>query len=104
MTGRYENYRIIVVSMGERPELEWMREERRGWIKWVKIERAVSSVGRAASIVTGSNKYNNNHNKYASTRNDNGKTTTFCMECIYYSMVATSIIACTSGRNNNVAN
>ena len=32
--GRYENYRIIVVSMGERPELEWMREERRGWIKW----------------------------------------------------------------------
>ena len=36
--GRYEKYRIIVVSMGERPELEWMTEERRGWIRWVKIE------------------------------------------------------------------
>jgi hypothetical protein len=36
--GRYEKYRIIVVSMGESPELEWMTEERRGWIKWVKIE------------------------------------------------------------------
>jgi hypothetical protein len=64
----------------------------------------IESTYSRSIIIDGSDKYNNNNNKYASTRNDNGKTTTIYMECIYNSMVATTITTSTSGSDNNVAN
>jgi hypothetical protein len=53
----------------------------------------LESTSSRVLISNGSNKSNNDYYKYACPRADIRETTTICVECFYYSLVAIAILA-----------